>query len=81
MNNLQDVVYGIVGLGIMGGSVAKAIRANVLDMPEARGKIFACDALPSTLDAAVRDGVIRMRRSNLLKRTETILKAHRSSPT
>lgn len=58
MNNLQDVVYGIVGLGIMGGSVAKAIRANVLDMPEARGKIFACDALPSTLDAAVRDGVI-----------------------
>ncbi len=58
MNNLQDVVYGIVGLGIMGGSVAKAIRANVLDMPEARGKIFACDALGATLDAAVRDGVI-----------------------
>jgi len=58
MNNLQDVVYGIVGLGIMGGSVAKAIRANVLDIPEARGKIFACDALGATLDAAVRDGVI-----------------------
>ena len=58
MNNLRDAVYGIVGLGIMGGSVAKAIRANVLDMPEARGKIFACDALPATLDAAVRDGVI-----------------------
>ena len=58
MNNLQDVVYGIVGLGIMGGSVAKAIRANVLDIPTAPGKIFACDALPSTLDAAVRDGVI-----------------------
>ncbi|MGI0529601.1 prephenate dehydrogenase [Treponema socranskii] len=58
MNNLQDAVYGIVGLGIMGGSVAKAIRANVLDMPEARGKIFACDSLPATLDAAVRDGVI-----------------------
>ena len=58
MNNLQDAVYGIVGLGIMGGSIAKAIRANVLDMPEARGKIFACDSLPATLDAAVRDGVI-----------------------
>ena len=58
MSNLQDAVYGIVGLGIMGGSVAKAIRANVLDMPEARGKIFACDSLPARLDAAVRDGVI-----------------------
>ena len=58
MNDLQDAVYGIVGLGIMGGSIAKAIRANVLDMPEARGKIFACDSLPATLDAAVRDGVI-----------------------
>ena len=58
MSNLRDALYGIVGLGIMGGSVAKAIRANVLDMPEARGKIFACDALGATLDAAVRDGVI-----------------------
>ena len=41
MNNLRDAVYGIVGLGIMGGSVAKAIRSNVLDMPDSPGKIFA----------------------------------------
>lgn len=40
INNLQDAVYGIVGLGIMGGSVAKAIRFNVLDMPTAAGKIL-----------------------------------------
>ena len=58
MSSLRDAVYGIVGLGIMGGSVAKAIRSNVLDMPDSPGKIFACDALGATLDAAVRDGVI-----------------------
>ena len=29
MRNLKDLTYGIVGLGIMGGSIAKAIRENI----------------------------------------------------
>ena len=30
MRKLKDLNYGIVGLGIMGGSIAKAIRQNIL---------------------------------------------------
>lgn len=40
---LQNINYGIVGLGIMGGSFAKAIKENLLCLPGAEGKIFACD--------------------------------------
>ena len=55
---LQEMTYGIVGLGIMGGSLAKSIRANVLSMGGATGKIFACNRSRSSLEEAIRDGVI-----------------------
>lgn len=58
MTELKHLTYGIVGLGIMGGSIAKAVRSNVLDIPGARGKILACDINPRTLDMAEKDGVI-----------------------
>ncbi len=55
---LQDMTYGIVGLGIMGGSLAKSIRANILSMGGAAGKILACNRSKSSLEAAIKDGVI-----------------------
>jgi prephenate dehydrogenase len=58
MAELKQLTYGIVGLGIMGGSIAKAIRGNVLDVPGACGKIFACDISTQTLDMAESGGVI-----------------------
>jgi prephenate dehydrogenase len=42
----------------MGGSIAKAIRENVLDIAGARGKIFACDISTQSLDLAEKGGVI-----------------------
>ena len=55
---LQEMTYGIVGLGIMGGSLAKSIRANVLSMDGATGKILACNRSKGSLEAALREGVI-----------------------
>ncbi len=47
-----------MGLGIMGGSIAKSIRANVLELPGSSGKILACDVSTQTLDTAEKGGVI-----------------------
>ncbi|MFA6856422.1 MAG: prephenate dehydrogenase [Treponema sp.] len=58
MTELKQLTYGIVGLGIMGGSIAKSVRANVLDIPGASGKIFACDINMQTLNMAENGGVI-----------------------
>lgn len=58
MKQLKDLTYGIVGLGIMGGSLAKSIRANVLSMSGARGRIFACNRSTACLEVALADGVI-----------------------
>lgn len=58
MTELKQLTYGIVGLGIMGGSIAKAVRENVLDVPGASGKILACDVSAQTLDMAEKGGVI-----------------------
>ncbi len=58
MSELKDLTYGIVGLGIMGGSIAKAIRGNVLDIAGARGKILACDISTQSLELAEKGGVI-----------------------
>ncbi|WP_162510627.1 prephenate dehydrogenase [Treponema endosymbiont of Eucomonympha sp.] len=62
------LVYGIVGLGLMGGSLAKALRAFVLnatapadssDLPgQARGKILALDVNKASLEQAAHSGVI-----------------------
>ena len=58
MKELRDMTFGIVGLGIMGGSIAQAIRANVLDEPRATGRILACDVNAQALAMAKSGGVI-----------------------
>ena len=58
MMELRDMTFGIVGLGIMGGSIAQAIRANVLDEPRATGRILACDVNAQALAIAKNGGVI-----------------------
>ena len=58
MKNLKDLTYGIVGLGIMGGSIAKAIRQNILNQTEAKGKILACNRSIASLVQATNEGII-----------------------
>lgn len=58
MYDLKNLNYGIVGLGIMGGSIAKSIRNNVLCEGGATGKIFACNRSPASLQQALHEGVI-----------------------
>ena len=55
---LQDLTYGIVGLGIMGGSLAKAIRENILSMSGARGRVLACNRSTACLFQAKAEGVV-----------------------
>lgn len=55
---LQNLNYGIVGLGIMGGSIAKSIRENILCINGSCGKIFACNRTHSSLSLALSEGVI-----------------------
>lgn len=57
MKNLKDLTYGIVGLGIMGGSIAKAIRENILCQSDATGKIYVCNRSTACLAQALADGV------------------------
>ena len=56
--NLNQLTYGIVGLGIMGGSIAKAIRANVLSKEDSTGRILALDKNKESLFAAITSGII-----------------------
>lgn len=58
MKNLKDLTYGIVGLGIMGGSFAKSIRTRVLSQSDATGKIFACNRSTACLNQALNEGVV-----------------------
>ena len=58
MRKLKDLNYGIVGLGIMGGSIAKAIRQNILSQNGATGKIFACNRSTACLTQAKSEGVV-----------------------
>ncbi|MCI6186160.1 MAG: prephenate dehydrogenase [Spirochaetia bacterium] len=58
MRKLKDLNYGIVGLGIMGGSIAKAIRQNILSQNGATGKIFACNRSTACLSQAKSEGVV-----------------------
>lgn len=63
MKELCDLTYGIVGLGLMGGSLAKAIRTNVLEAGNANdkcseGKIFGLDINESSLSVAKENHVI-----------------------
>lgn len=58
MKNLKDFTFGFIGLGLMGGSLAKAIRENILDVPESSGKIYASDINHVSLDAAEKGKII-----------------------
>ena len=60
------MIYAIIGLGIMGGSVAKAIRSNIIgssgsqndSFSDPDGKIFALDKNKESLFAALTSGII-----------------------
>lgn len=50
--DLSSLTYGIIGLGIMGGSIGKAIRKNV------NGTIYALDTNRASLDSGIRQNII-----------------------
>ena len=56
-HELKNLTYGIVGLGIMGGSIAKAVKQNILCESGARGKVFACNRSTACLSQALAEGV------------------------
>ncbi|QTQ11109.1 prephenate dehydrogenase [Treponema parvum] len=58
MKKLKDLNYGFIGLGLMGGSLAKAVREKILNVPNANGKIFAADINSGSLNLAVQDKII-----------------------
>lgn len=53
MKKLKDFTYGIVGLGLMGGSLGKAVRENILSQNGSSGKIYGTDINQSSLDLAL----------------------------
>lgn len=55
MNNLN---FGIIGLGIMGGSIARSIRENILNEKSSSGKIYAFDIKQTSLDLAKNENII-----------------------
>lgn len=57
MKQLKHLTYGVVGLGIMGGSFAKSIQQNILSQAGATGKVLACNRSTACLAQAVSEGV------------------------
>lgn len=55
--DLKKLNYGIVGLGIMGGSFAKSIRENILSQNGSTGKILCCNRSTACLSMVINDGV------------------------
>ena len=55
---LNQLTYGFVGLGLMGGSLAKAIRKYVLSEPSSIGKIYALDKNLSSIEDAILEKTI-----------------------
>lgn len=55
MDNLN---FGIIGLGIMGGSIARSIRENILNEKSSLGKIYAFDINQASLDLAKNENII-----------------------
>jgi prephenate dehydrogenase len=55
MKKLEECIVGIVGLGLMGGAVAKALRGNC---GVTRERLFACDMDGEVLRAAKDEGLI-----------------------
>ena len=58
MKKLADFTFGIVGLGLMGGSLAKAIRGYVLDEHNATGKILGSDINAGSVSLAVEQHIV-----------------------
>ncbi|MBQ9238066.1 MAG: prephenate dehydrogenase [Treponema sp.] len=58
MTDLRNLTYGVIGLGMMGGSIAQAIRQTVLGASDGNGHILACDKDSTTLTAAHACGLI-----------------------
>ncbi|WP_318688791.1 hypothetical protein [Treponema sp.] len=52
MKKLNELTYGIVGLGLMGGSIAKSIRENILSSGGSTGKIYASTRNAAALELA-----------------------------
>ncbi|GMO23501.1 MAG: prephenate dehydrogenase [Termitinemataceae bacterium] len=55
---MQNITYGFVGLGLMGGSFAKAIREKILSLPNARGRILAVDKNVRSLRQSIDEKII-----------------------
>ena len=55
---LKKLTYGIVGLGIMGGSIAKSIRQNILSQAGSSGRLLACNRSTACLSQALAEGVV-----------------------
>lgn len=55
---LNQLTYGFVGLGLMGGSLAKAITKYVLAEENSTGKIYAMDKNSSSLEDAILEKTI-----------------------
>ncbi len=58
MQQLRNLTYGIVGLGLMGGSIAKSIRENILSSGDVAGKIYASTRNKAALEAAKNEHVL-----------------------
>jgi prephenate dehydrogenase len=57
MRNFSRLIYGFAGLGMMGGSFAKAIREKLLDRHGSSGKILALDSESAVRAAAIELGI------------------------
>ncbi len=58
MKNLSNLTYGIVGLGLMGGSLGKAIRQNVLAVSSSKGRILGADINKASLSLAQEQNIV-----------------------
>lgn len=58
MKKLNELTYGVVGLGLMGGSIAKSIRENILCTGGSSGKIYASTRNTAALELAKSQHVI-----------------------
>ena len=55
---LSSLTYGFFGLGLMGGSLAKAIRSEILNIENSQGRILASDCRIQTLEEAKKEKII-----------------------
>ena len=59
--NLKNITYGIIGLGLMGGTIAKSLRKNVLSENKSENqcaKIIALDKNKESLENAFSEKII-----------------------